>query len=106
MVGQHAVARRNLEDLLALLAKHAPQAQLAKLGDQAPTEPGGKSMATMWGDVHWFIMRSYHMPSTSAHELEAAVKAANTYLKKYPNHAYAVVAAWRIAGTRTTGDLL
>lgn len=98
MSNQFANGRRTLEDLLALLAKHAPEVDIAKLGDKAPTEPGGKSMATLWGDVHWFIVRSYNMPSTAGHELEQAVKASNTFLTKYRDHAYAVVAAWQLGG--------
>ena len=74
---QHANARQNLEDLIALLANE-------------------KDQDTLKANATWQIVRTYQLPGCSSGGLEQGVKAARDFLKKYPSHRHSVEASWLI----------
>ena len=87
--GQHLQARQAIEDLLALLAKVAPPAK--------PDNAEDLATAKLIADTHWQYVRTFNMPQTSMEELDRAVKAANDFLKKYPNHVHSFIVSYNIA---------
>lgn len=77
--GQHAAARQNIEDLLAM--------------------KGVNENESLVSDSLWLTVGSYRLPAPSADELERGIKVAREFLEKFPRHKNAVNAAWLIGET-------
>jgi alpha-2-macroglobulin len=82
------VARKNLQDLIALL--------LAE--DQARAAPKDAGSALI-GDARWTLVRTYNLPHPAPGELDAGIDAIRAFTGKHPRHPRATDASRLIATT-------
>lgn len=96
--GDFKSARMNFESLSTLLQLMVP-AKDARARAVKDAAGANLNISAYAADCGWRLIQTYQLPKSREGDAELGIRAAQEFLREYPEHPQAVVAAWLIAQT-------